>query len=194
MRVAVIVVLMSVAAAPSEASTSCMSQAEARQHFPALHLYWHGKDHCWDATPAQRHQIHQVQRKTPIRETEQEMDRPKIDRSKWRDSMSAMLADDGPAQSLRASRGARHQGNDDAAAGTPWKDRWVDIETSPLVARWVDIAQVTPPPIVERKAEPWVTLRGAVLVLFAFVLTLATIEVLFRGTINERPRSREDAD
>lgn len=185
MRVAVIVVTMLVATTPSLASQSCMSQAEARQHFPALHIYWHGPDHCWDATAKGHHQIHQVQ---------QQIDQPKINQSKWRNSMSAMLPDDNPAQSLKPRRDIRPDGKDDVASGTRWGDRWVDIEQSPLVARWVDIAQVGPPPIIERKVEPWITLRGAVLVFIAiaFVLTLASIEVLFRGTIYERPKSRGD--
>jgi hypothetical protein len=182
MRVAVIVVTMLVAATPSEASPSCMNQAEARQHFPTLHLYWHGPDHCWDATPAQRHRIRQVQRK--INPPSQ---------PKWRNSMSAMLADDSLAPSLKASRDAPQDGND-VALGTPWRDRWIDIEQSPVAARWVEIPQAAAAPVVERKAEPPFTLRSAILVLFAFALTLATIEVLFRGSIEQRPRSGRDTD
>jgi hypothetical protein len=183
MRVAVIVVTMLAAAAPSQASQSCMSQADARRHFPTDHIYWHGRDHCWDAKAAGRHQIRQVQ---------QNVDRPKVNQPKWRNSMSAMLPDDGLAQALGARGDIRPNGND---AGTPWGDRWVEFEQSPLVVRWVDIAQVAPPPAVERNAEPWITLRSAVAVFIAvaFVLTLASIEVLFRGTIYERPRSKEDA-
>jgi hypothetical protein len=61
--------------------------------------------------------------------------------------------------------------------------------TAPL-ARWVDIVQVAQPPITERKPEPMVTPRGmAWLVFIAIVLMLTTIEVLFRGTIYERPKS-----
>jgi hypothetical protein len=185
MRVAVIVVTMLAASTPSEASESCMSKAEARQHFPSLHIYWHGPDHCWDANPAQRHQIHRVQRRTPSREVQREIDQQPT----WRNSMSAMLPDDDPAHSLRASRDALHDANDDAA-GTPWRDRWVDIESSPLVARWVNIAQVVPQPVIARKPEPWVTLRGVMLVFIAFALTLGTIEVLFRRSIYDRPGSR----
>jgi hypothetical protein len=51
MRVAVIVVSMLAVSTPSEASKSCMSKTEARQHFGPVHIYWHGPDHCWDATP-----------------------------------------------------------------------------------------------------------------------------------------------
>ena len=193
MRVAVIVVTMLVAAAPSKASQSCMSKAEARRHFPSLHIYWHGPDHCWDAMPSRRHQADQARRKAPIREVEQQIDPPETNQPAWRESMSAMLPDDNLAPSLRASGDDRGNLNDDAAAGTPWRDRWVDIETSPLAARWVDIVQVSPPPITERKAEPSARLPGVALVLLAFVLTLGTIVVLFRGTIDERPRSAGDA-
>ncbi len=49
MRVALIVVFVSALTTPSEASKSCMSRTEAHQHFGS-YIYWHGKDHCWDAT------------------------------------------------------------------------------------------------------------------------------------------------
>jgi hypothetical protein len=167
--IAVSMLVMLVVATPSEASQSCMSKTEARQRFGSVHIYWHGPDHCWDATPTRRHhQIDKVQRKIQIHEVQE-----KIDQLNWRDSMSEMLPDDEPVR-------------------TPWVDRWANIEPSqpPIVARWVDIVQVAPPPIIERKQEPMVTPRGVVLVFFAIVLTLGTIEVLFRCTIYERRHSR----
>jgi hypothetical protein len=178
MRVAVIVVTTLVATAPSEASESCMSKAEARQHFPTLHIYWHGPDHCWGAMPAGSHRIHQVQR-PPSREVQRDIDQPKIDQPTWRDSMSAMLPDDDP---LGASRTAGHDAEEDAAAPTQWGDRWVEIEQSPLAARWVDITRVTPP-MIESTPEAWVTLRGLVLAFIALVLILGTIKVLFRRSL-----------
>ena len=196
MRVAAIVVTLLVVSSPALASESCLSMAEARRQFPDVHIYWHGPDHCWDATAAQRHQIHRVQRRTPVREVQQKIDQPKsdlsetdpskTDQSKWRDAMSAMLPDDGPAQRLEASRDARQDGTNDAAAGAPWTDRWVDIEQSPVVARWVDIPQVAPPPIGEPKAELLITPGGVVLVCVVFWLALGTIGVLFAGTIRQR--------
>jgi hypothetical protein len=166
MRVAVIVVTMLVVATPSEASRSCMSKTEARQHFGSVHIYWHGPDHCWDATPTRRHhQIHNVVLR-------------KIDQPKWHASMSELLLDEEPVQTT---------------VQMPWVDRWVDIDPPqvPLVARWVDIVQVAPPPVIEREPEPMVSPRAAVLVFIAIVLalTLSTIEVLFRSTIYERPKS-----
>src|SRR6202165_4495937 len=164
--IAVSMLVMLVVATPSEASQSCMSKTEARQRFGSVHIYWHGPDHCWDATPTRRsHQTNKVQRKIQIHEVQEKIDQPN-----GRDSMSKMLPDDEPVQ-------------------TPWVDRWANIEPSqpPIVARWVDIVQVAPPPIIERKPEPMVTPRGVLLVFFfAIVLMLGTIEVLFRCTIYER--------
>jgi hypothetical protein len=209
MRVAVIVVTILVMTTPSGASASCMSKAEARQHFPSVHIYWHGPGRCWDATPAQSHQIiHQVQRRTPIRGVQRKEDQPRIDQPKsdqsrsdqsrinqpkWRDSISEMLADSDPEQTIGASRVARHDGNDDVAASEPridrWIDRWVDVGLSPLAERTLGIAPVAPPPIIERETEPLITLRGVVLVCLALVLALATIEVLFVGVIYQRAKS-----
>jgi hypothetical protein len=163
--IAMSMLVMLVVATPSEASQSCMSKTEARQHLGSVHVYWHGRDHCWDATPTRRHhQISKVQRKIQIPEVQEKLDRPN-----WQDSMSKMLPDDEPVQ-------------------TPRIDRWANIEPSqlPIDARWVDIVQVAPPSIIERKPDPMVTPRRVLLVFFALALTLGTIEVLFRCTIYER--------
>src|SRR5712664_1534476 len=145
MRVAVIVVLMLVRATPSEASTSCVTKTEARQHFGAVHIYWHGGDHCWDATPTRRHHpIHKVQQK--------------IDEPKWHEAMSEMLPDGEPVQTPWVDR---------------WVD--IEPPQPPIVARSVDIVQVAPPPIIERKPEPMVTPRGVVMVIITIALTLVIV-------------------
>jgi len=213
MRVAMIVVTILAATTPLEAAQSCMSKTEARQHFGAVHIYWHGLDHCWDATPG-RHQIHRVQRRTPTDEAQakpeqpkreaskldqSKLDQPKLDQSKfdqsrfdqskWRDSMSEMLPDSDLAQALKARRDAPRDENDNAATAAPSTNRLVDLESSPLVSRWVDIAQVVPPPIIERRSEPLVAPRSAVLMLVAFVLILGTVAIAFCVMVYDRPRS-----
>jgi hypothetical protein len=173
MPVAVIVVsmlVMLVVTTPSEATESCMSKTEARQHFGPVHIYWHGQDHCWDAAPTRRyHRVQDVSRKRRVHEVERKIDQPR-----WHDSMLEMLPDDEPVQT---------------AVRTRWLDRWVDIESRqlPLAARWVDIAQVKSPPVIERKPESMASSRAAVLVFVAVTLamTLATIELLFRGMTYE---------
>jgi hypothetical protein len=66
-----------------------------------------------------------------------------------------------------------------------WIDRWDDIDGSgyPELARWIEAVQAASP-IIERKTEPMFTSSGVVLVAIVLVLTLATIEVLFRCTIS----------
>ena len=85
----------------------------------------------------------------------------KIDQPKWQQSMSKMLPDEEPVR-------------------TPWVDRWVDLEQSPIVSRWVDIVQVAAPSVI-RKPEPMVTPRGVVIVIIIIILTLAIVEVLYGG-------------
>lgn len=33
-------------------SPTCMTASEARAKFPKAHLYWHGREHCWNDRPA----------------------------------------------------------------------------------------------------------------------------------------------
>ena len=175
MPVAVIAVSMLitlVVATTADASPSCMSKTEARQHFGSMHIYWHAQDHCWDVTPTRRltqnHQNHKVQRSRRIHEIQRNIDQPKS-----QESVSDMLYDDEPAQ---------------PAPQTQWRNRWVDIEpsTSPLNARWIDIAQTRPPSVIERKPEPSVS-PHVMLLAFTTIsigLTLAAIEFLFRRTVD----------
>jgi hypothetical protein len=157
MRVAVFVVLALVVSTPSEASQSCMTKTEARGHFGSVHIYWHGRDHCWDATPMRRHhRAHQVRQ---IRKVQQKIDLPK-----WYESMSEMLPDEESAEE---------------SAKTSWADRWVEIE--PSQRRIVDTARVAPPAVIERRPEPMLTPRGVVMAILAIVLTLAIVELLFGG-------------
>ena len=158
MRVALFVVFVSVLTTASEASNSCMSKTEARQHFGSVHIYWHGKDHCWDATPIRRHHTVRQNIHPPTAQR-------KIDQPKWHDAMSEMLPNEEPVRS-------------------PWVDRWIDIEPSPIVSRWVDIAPVAPPPITpitKGEPEPLVTPGGMVMVIITIILTITIFELLFGG-------------
>jgi hypothetical protein len=188
MRVAMYIVAVLVVTTPSEASNSCMTKAEARQQFGSVHIYWHGPDHCWDASPTRRPSLQTVQQKnparqkTPAREAGQSTDRPR-----WRDSRSEVLVDNGPVQPLGVTADARRDGDDDAVTGKLWIDRWVDTESPPRAARWVDIAAVERPPIIEREAERSLRPYGVVLVFV--VLVLGTIEVVNRRPIYAWPPS-----
>ena len=167
MRVALFVVFVSVLTTPSEASNSCMSKTEARQHFGSVHIYWHGKDHCWDATPTRRHgRVHTVRQKDhldTVQQIVQQTVQQKIHQPSWRDSMSEMFPDEVPVR-------------------TPWVAPQADIEPPQLsmAERWVDIVQAAPPRII-RKPEPLVTPRGMVMVIITIILTITIFELLFGG-------------
>jgi hypothetical protein len=166
--IAVSMLVMLVVVRPSDASPSCMSKTEARQHFRSTHIYWHGRNHCWDATPIRRlTQNHKAQRDRRVNEVPRTIDRPK-----WQESMSRMVSDNEPVQK---------------APQTPWTSRWTDIEPSipSLDARWVDIVQTRSPSIIEPKSEPMVSPQFILLafIIIAIGLTLATIELLFRRTV-----------
>src|SRR5450631_3983882 len=174
MRVAVTVVFALMVATPSEASKSCMSKTEARQHFGSVHIYWHGPAHCWDATSTRRHhQIHQIHQTHQVRQKKNDPN--------WHDAMSEMLPDGGSASaSTRLARAPTQLAavpTQLAPAPTQWVNRWVDIEQSPIISRWVEIAQVAPP-LVIRAAEPLVTPRGMVMVIMFVIGTLAIIILL----------------
>jgi hypothetical protein len=60
--VAIVIVPMQAASA-----ATCMTKSEARRVYSTSHLYWHGANHCWDATPgghryAERRRHHFVRR------------------------------------------------------------------------------------------------------------------------------------
>jgi hypothetical protein len=179
MRIGVIVVSMLVLTTSSQASESCMTKTEAREHFGSVHIYWHGKDHCWDATSTrQHHRIHTVRQKKQI-DTVQQTVQQKIHQPSWHDSMSEMLPDEAPVRAPWVAP--------EAAVRTPWAAPRVNIEPPQIsmAERWVDIAQVAPPRVI-RKPEPMVTPRGVVMVIVFITLMLAIVMIF------EHPRSRRN--
>jgi len=114
MRVAVIVVGLVVVSTPSQASRSCMTQAEARQQFATSHLYWHGSGHCWDAMTPSRRVVHRV-RENVQREAQRDPAEPSNPEPKWREAMSEMpTANETPSRSV------------------DWENRWVEIAQVPM--------------------------------------------------------------
>jgi len=175
MRIGVIVVSMLVLTTSSQASESCRTKTEARQHFGSVHIYWHGKDHCWDATSTrQHHRIHAVRQRIHLHTVQQKIQQPK-----WHDSMSEMLPDEAPVRAPWVAP--------EVPVRTPWAAPQVDIEPPQIsmAERWVDIVQAAPPRII-RKSEPMVTPRGVVMVIVIITLTLAIVMIF------EQPRSRRN--
>jgi hypothetical protein len=171
MRVAAFCALILMVATPSEASESCMSVTEARHRFRMVHIYWHGPDHCWDASRGRRPRgiSHTVASKP--------------DQRKWRDAMSEMVPD------ARVASVAP----DAQVAQILWLDRWVDMKPSelPLIARSVDIPhQATSPP----SAEP-ITRSLTVILLFALLVIALPLVIIAlpQGMIYRQQSERSKA-
>jgi len=197
MRTEAIVVFVIVAATPAYASKSCMTMAEARQQFATTHLYWHGPGHCWDATAPQHRVVHRVRtREDRPREDRPIVDQPREDQaradrearpddrltiareSKWRNAMSEMLPGDTPVEAAGAPAF-----NAAGPSRTDWLDRWVDIAqvTSPMLDRDDEPADIAP--AIMSKAGAAVTPVHLIVMFIIIVVTLASIEMLFRSFI-----------
>jgi hypothetical protein len=200
MRVVLFVVVMLSMATTSEASKSCMSKIEARRHFGQVHLYWHGADHCWDATSSgpSSQTVHKVARKID----QPRMDQPTEQDVNWQVSKpedserrdATPQASKPQASKPQASKWRVSGWQDSMSRMIPddepvqtsvqgsWTDRWVDIEPTqlPLAARWVDIAPVTPA-ISRSTPDPELRVMMFVLVFIVIALTLTIIQVRFRA-------------
>jgi hypothetical protein len=191
MRTAVIFVFVLLAAPPAHASKSCMTMAEARAQFATSHLYWHGPNHCWDATAP----LHRVVRSVKPREQQPQDDNTAPDvaaqddgavpakrEPKWRNAMSEMLPLDAPGIAVPSLPAI-------AATGMNWLDRWVDVaQVAPpsFLRRSPQLAAAEVSPTTGQKADPMVTPVRLILVFLSIVVILAVIELLFRNTIHER--------
>ncbi len=192
MRTAAIFIFVLLAASPAHASKSCMTMAEARTQFATSHLWWHGPNHCWDATAPQ----HRIVRRVKPKEQQADDDAapevaarddgtvPAKREPKWRNAMSEMLPVEtpgvaSPLPSLPAI----------AATGLNWLDRWVDVaQVAPpsFLRRTPELAAAEVSPSAGQKADPMVTPMRLILVFLSIVVILAVIELLFRNTIHER--------
>jgi hypothetical protein len=125
-----------------------------------VYLYWHGPEHCWDATPTLPHGVrHRVRQPEPEPTPRLLVPMPSPD---LRRLANAMATDEPETNPITV---------------TPW------------VERWTDITQVAPPnPIVviERKPKPMATPRGVVMVIITIALTLMIFEIFFGGTRSPR--------
>ena len=182
---------------PARASSGCLTHSEARQMFPTSHLYWHGKDHCWDASavatkPARlAHRVLPQERPTPAAVAPKPPDEnatidvlPSVGAS----STSANTGERPPASGLT---GLRHWPNTMAMAET--------IETTPWINRWPDqpIRPPSRPGVAGTATDPALaTQRGMVAGIMALILSLALLEILFGGTkLRTRLRfGRKDQD
>ena len=197
MRVAIIVVAVVLVSSPALASPSCMTQSEARAKFATSHLYWHGPNRCWDATPPSRQRLAQrirAREAKPSREAQADreaVEEKKPQRSsnetKWRQAMSRARPED--LADVTASAKAEVSLAPLVAPAPPrvdfW-DRWVEI-----AQRFPAVAEQRAPPILDkagpadlaadaRGVEPLVTPVRVMLALLVLLLAFGAFELLIR--------------
>ena len=164
MRVAVIVLGLVIVSAPSQASWSCMTRAEARQQFATSHLYWYGSGHCWyPMTPSRRRVVHRVLEHFQ-REAQRGLAEPNNPEPKWREAMSEIpTANETPSPSVS------------------WENRWVEIAQVPLGGDKVPLEDASAN--AAHEIEPMFTpMSGLLAFLASLGLTLVLIEtLLFRS-------------
>jgi hypothetical protein len=183
MRISVVFVAVMVLGAPVRASANCMNLGEARHHFGSVHLYWHGSNHCWDASPGHRRDSSATQRHARRHE------RPEARGPKWREARSELVADTEPAR-------ARQDKADQPVAApdappiriTPvklvsflsdWSERWVDVEQKTVPDRLTK-AQPAPfaAPAPEQQSDLVAVVHGLALFTFGFGLVLTFVTLL----------------
>ncbi|MGO8913119.1 MAG: hypothetical protein ACLQDM_27870 [Bradyrhizobium sp.] len=100
---------------------------------------------------------------------------------KWRDAMSEMLPDQ--AKALGADSRQRYSDKNNTSN---WLDRWVDVaQVGPPPVTELRPGLIVPLPAVERKSEPMISPRIVIFVCFGFILILAAVELVFRNLIFE---------
>jgi hypothetical protein len=175
---------------PAQASSTCLTQVEARQTFPTKHLYWHGKDHCWDASAART-------KKTSIARPDWRRERrawSEVTANPSNDTITVGVASStADAADLQPAvpAGLRHWSDTMAVPET--------IETTPWINRWPDqpIKPPSRPAVADAVANAALAIpRGMVAGIMALVLSLALSELLFGGTkLRTRRRfGRNDQD
>jgi len=177
-----------------------MTQNEARAKFPKEHLWWHGPNRCWDATPSRRYFAQRI-KKEPKQEAKAERDaveekkpeEKKPDAKKpgwshatrWREAMSRMRSED--VLDLNAPARATASADVVEVPSAPrinWRDRWVEIaQRIPPGAARPDPADLAAD---ARGAEPLVTPIRVMLALLVLLLTLGALELIRRPSRFDR--------
>ncbi len=194
MRVAISVAAIALASSPAFASPSCMTQSEARQKFPTAHLWWHGPNRCWDATPPSRQRLaernraretRQAQRAAPADQDVSEETKPshRAVEPRWRDAMSRASAADLAGVSAPARAEAGIDAAPPSASGVDWRERWVEIaQRIPPVAAEATVAKATSADLAADASgvAPIVTPLRVMLMLLVLLLAIGAYELLRR--------------
>lgn len=141
-------------------ASSCMTRTEARDTFETSYIYWHGANHCWNATsPRSRHVLKRDGERSRHNLERDAVPFPEADQRRL---LQVMAIEPEPV--------------------LPPQETWLD--------RWTEITTVAPRPmvatIVEREPEPMVTPRDVVAMILTVFLSIALFEVVSGGQRRRR--------
>jgi hypothetical protein len=183
MRVAVVVVLILLAAPSSRASDSCMTKDEARNHFGTSYLYWHGPDHCWDASPSRRPSARNIQQQNVQKENVEAL--PKVDPvprkdSNWREARSELVI---PVAAPPIAQPQPLERNEVAAEDS------VSVSRASLakVPHRLNVQKTDRAPSSgsgDRSTTPAVVAASVILILLSCLVLVATREFRRNGTVS----------
>lgn len=181
MRVAVMVISILVVATSSYASEACMTKEEARKHFATSYLYWHGPDHCWDASrgwpPSARNA---PQKKIPQKKTEvvyKENPEPN-----WRDSRSELLTSNAAPSASQSEPSETSEAPARASVNVPWSDRWVDLVQAEPTGDTQPSDRIPPLKSAGGSSGTSIPAGRLILILLSMIMMLALLEFLRRST------------
>src|SRR5690349_22810232 len=113
-------------ATSSYASEACMTREEARKHFATSYLYWHGPDHCWDASRSWPPSARSApQKKIPQKKTVV-VSKENLEPN-WRDSRSELLTSNAAPLASPSEPSETSEAPARASINVPLSDRRMDV-------------------------------------------------------------------
>jgi hypothetical protein len=177
------------------AASSCMTKSEARRVYATSHLYWHGADHCWDATPGGRRYGERRQHLVRQHRDEDEVAQAEPQPVKQARPQPAMQAEPQPVEEptplpalmpppltpadlVRAGHTMRIE-DLESTIRDRWPDTYMEVRTKPLL-----IESAT------ADAQPTMSV-GIVMLSIGGILVICTILVSFGAKVEQRRRSAD---
>jgi hypothetical protein len=153
-----------------------MNKSEARHQFGSVHIYWHGPDHCWDATPTtRRRHAGRVERDTAPPKLQEEQP------PTWRDARSEMMAGAAPSGSTSELNDAP-EARDTTMTRANWSERWVDVaQVGPVSLPKSAPAGIAAMSNSETPAESGAASYGIAFIVLGSMLLVVFVGFMFRS-------------
>jgi hypothetical protein len=194
-KVAIVVIVI----APMHVAfaNSCMTKSEARHAYSTSYLYWHGADHCWDATPGRHatasHYHHFVRQHRDEGQVVQAEPQPVVQARPAVQPQPQPAIQAQPQPVEEPTPLSTLTSADLIRAG---QTRMIDVLESKLKDRWPDTNNMefqTKPVLIEAAtadAQPIVSVRIVLLSIGVVLVICTVLEVAFGARNEQRRRDR----